>query len=381
MIPVMIVAAEASSALFAQRLLEHWEKIGLKIEAFGVGTRQMEQLGFERIGKSEEMAVVGIAEAIEHYSHLKLVFNNLVKAAEERKPRVVIVLDYPDFNLMLSKKLHAMNIPVVYYVSPQVWAWRKSRIHKIKKYCQEVLLLFPFEKKFYEQNNVPHYFVGHPALDDLNPELLDRKSQLLARSRYGIKDTDIVLGLMPGSRKSEVRQLLQVQLETAKLLVKKLPNLKVFLLVAPTFDVDYLKDQLAESQFPIHLIKDEPFKMISMVDYMLVASGTATLMVGLLEKPMLIMYKMKWLTWIIAKIFVRGIKFMGLVNLILQKEACKEFFQLQVTPENMSKEVQRLIEDQSYRESVIQDLKSLKVFLGDKGATERVASRVMRYLQ
>jgi len=237
---VLLVAAEASSALYAQRLLELWKRQKTSIEVFGVGSEQMEALGFERFGKSEEMAVVGAAEVIEHYSHLKAVFHRLLKAAEEKKPDVAVLMDYPDFNLMLAKKLKKMGIPVVYYISPQVWAWRKGRIHKIKKYCDKVLVLFPFEMKFYQEYQVPCEFVGHPLLDEVEDSIRDDKSRQMYRGRCGIQEDDIVVGLMPGSRRGEIQQHLQIQLEVARRLYASHPRVKVLLMCAPIVDKESL---------------------------------------------------------------------------------------------------------------------------------------------
>lgn len=378
---VMIVAAEASSALFAQRLIELWQKEGRDIKTFGVGTESMEALGFERLGKSEEMAVVGAAEIIEAYSHLKSVFNKLVEEAKRRKPRVVIVMDYPEFNLMLSKKLHALGIPVVYYVSPQVWAWRKGRVLTIKKYCDKVLLLFPFEKTFYESKGVPFDFVGHPILDEMDPKYLTKEYRELHRHRYGIKDNETVIGLMPGSRRGEIKQHLDIQLEVARRLYRDFPNLRILLMTAPTLTKEYLQDRVDKVNFPIMIIKDEPFEMIHLADVVLAASGTATLMVGLLEKPMVIMYKLKWLTGIFARIVVRGVKFFGIVNLILNKEAVPERWQNGTEPAHLYDLMARYLREPEYKESVIRDLKQIRAYLGDLGATKRVSESLSGYLK
>lgn len=377
---VLIVAAEASSVTYAQRILEAWKAKGRKVHAFGVGSQDMEDIGFERLGKSEEMAVVGAAEIISAYSHLKSVFDNLVAEAEKRRPKVAIVMDYPEFNLMLAKKLHALGIPVVYYISPQVWAWRKGRVKTIKKYCKKVFVLFPFEVPFYEEHGVPVEFVGHPLLDELDERLIDdleyRKTH---RNQCGIRDNEIVLGLMPGSRRLEVKQHLDIQLDAARILSKKFPNLKVLILTAPTFTKEYMQDRLENFRLPYMLLKDEPFRMIHLVDMMLVASGTATLQVGLLKKPMVIMYKMKWLTGVFAKLFVRGTKYFGLVNLILNKEAVPELFQSEVTAENLAAELERYVLDKKYHDSVVADLGQVRQYLGDKGATERVVKALEEY--
>lgn len=377
----MIVAAEASSALYAERLLQHWRKSDRKVQAFGVGTVAMEELGFERLGKSEEMAVVGAAEVIEKYSLLKSVFESLVQEAEKRRPDFALVLDYPDFNLKLAKKLQALNIPVVYYVSPQIWAWRSGRIHQIKKLCREVLLLFNFERPFYQKHNVPHVFVGHPLLDELKPQFFEASHVELQRSRRGIQKGEVVLGLMPGSRKSELKLNFPTQLETARRLYKKNKNLKVMVLIAPTVTQDELQQYMGDVRFPVIFVKDEPASMILLTDVILATSGTATLFVALLEKPMVMMYKLKLSTYLLAKVLVRGVKMFGLPNLIAEKLIVLERIQNQATPEILEKDLQQLIDDQQLRQQMISELKLLKEKLGDRGATERVAAALEKYFK
>ncbi len=377
---VMIVAAEASSVTYAQRLLEFWKKTGQDIHAFGVGSQDMENIGFERLGRSEDMAVVGAAEILAHFSELKAVFNRLVEEATQRRPRVVIVMDYPEFNLMLAKKMHALNIPVVYYISPQVWAWRKGRVKTIQKYCKKVFVLFPFEVSFYEEHGVPCQFVGHPLLDEMDEKLFDPEYHMIRRRQCGIQDNEIVLGLMPGSRRLELKQHFQIQLDVTRLLMKKHPNLKVLILVAPTFTKEQIQDHLEDFRLPYILLKDDPFRMIHLCDLMLVASGTATLQVGLLRKPMVIMYKMKWLTGLFAKLVVRGTKYFGLVNLILNRQVVPERFQSEVNAPLLAALLDRYITDEPYRQKIEAELGELIQYLGDKGATKRVAEALQEYL-
>lgn len=377
---IMMIAAEASSAHYATKLIQYWKKEGKDFHFFGVGSNEMESLGFERLGKSEEMAVVGIAEIVAHYSELKAVFNKLVEEAIKRKPKVVVLMDYPDFNLMLAKKLKPHGINVVYYISPQVWAWRKSRIKKIKAYCQKVYLLFPFEQEFYQAHDVPHEFVGHPLLDELNPEFTDPVRIQYNKEKYGIKSTEKLLALMPGSRKGELDRLLDIQLEVARNLLKKHSNLRLAILVAPTISRENMLERLEDFRSPYILLQDDPNKMISLADYVLVASGTATLMVGLLQKPMVIMYKVKPLTAFIARRLIKGIKYFGLVNLIMGEEVVPERIQENATVEKLEYELNRYITDETYTRSVVEKLKTLSTQLGDKGATARVAKSIESFL-
>ena len=376
----MIVAAEASSAHYALKLMAHWKAAGKDYHFFGVGSDEMDKQGFERLGKSEEMAVVGAAEIFAQYSKLKLVFNKLVLAAEERKPKVVIVMDYPEFNLYLSRKLYAFGLKVFYYISPQVWAWRKSRVETIKKFCVKAFLLFPFEVDFYKSRNVPYEFVGHPLLDELDPELFDEQKIISRRENYGITNQEKILALMPGSRRGELDQLLDIQLATARLLLMKHPQLRLMIFVAPTIKKEEMQARLENFRSPYILLQEDPYHMISLSHYVMVASGTATLMVGLMHKPMVIMYKLSKLTGLFAQIFVRGVKYFGLVNLILGREVVPERKQSDVNPQELFKLMDRYISDSNYTQKTIAELKEISSFLGDKGATARVARSLESYL-
>ncbi len=376
----MMIAAEASSAHYALKLMQYWKSQGKDYEFFGVGSDDMEKAGFERFGKSEDMAVVGISEIISHYSHLKSVFNILIEKAQERRPDVVVLMDYPEFNLMLSKKLHALGLKVYYYISPQVWAWRKGRVETIKKFCKKAFLLFPFEVDFYQSRNVPHEFVGHPLLDEMDPDLLDPVKVSFNREKYGVKKTEKILALMPGSRRSELDQHFEIQLEVAKRLLKKHDDLRLAILVAPSVRKEQIIQRLENFKSPYIILQDDPNKMISLADFVLVASGTATLMVGLLQKPMVIMYRMKWSTALIAKAIIRGVKFFGLVNLILGREVVPERMQGAANPDELFQLMDRYLTDEPYRLQVVEDLKRIPQFLGDKGATTRVAKALEKEL-
>jgi len=375
----MIIAAEASSAHYALMLMQYWKLQNKDYSYFGVGSDSMEKQGFERFGKSEEMAVVGVAEIFTHYHHLKGVFNQLVEQACARKPNVVILMDYPEFNLMLAKKLHAAGLKCFYYISPQVWAWRKGRVNTIKKYCEKVFLLFPFEAEFYKSKNVPYEFVGHPLLDEFDEVFIDAEKNQFNKEKYGIKKNEKLLAVMPGSRLGELDQHLDIQLEVAKRLLLKHKHLRLAILIAPTIAKSEMQKRLDNFKSPYILLQEDPNIMISLADYVLVASGTATLMVGLLQKPMVIMYKLKWITGVFAKFFVR-VKYFGLVNLILDKEAVPERKQNEANPNELFLLMDRYISEPIYTQTVIDELKQLPQYLGKKGATSRVALSLEPYL-
>ncbi len=378
---IMMIAAEASSAHYAAKILKYWRSQKKDYDIFGVGSQEMESLGFRRLGKSEEMAVVGIAEIFENLKLIRGVFHSLIEEAKKNPPDVVLLMDYPDFNLRLAKKLKAMGIKVFYYISPQVWAWRKSRIHDIKAYCEKVFLLFPFEKEFYDRFQVPNEFVGHPLLEDLDPDLFDFEKIKWRRQKYGVQSQEKILALMPGSRKGEVEQHMHIQLQVAERLLQEFTHLRLFIFVAPPLEKEYIQLKLENFRQSYVLVKEDPNQMIALADYILVASGTATLMVGLLEKPMVIMYKVKWITGVIGKWLTRGLKYFGLVNLVLDKEVVPERKQEEVTTDELVSLLRQYIVSEEHTQKTISELKKLRLSLGDVGATARVANSLESYLK
>lgn len=386
---VLIVAGEASSSLYAQRLIELWRERTREsgepdYDLFGVGSPEMEALGFRRLGKSEEMAVVGLQEVIKHFPLIRRVYNSLLAECDREKPDFALLLDYPDFNLRLAKDLKRRGIRVVYYISPQVWAWRTGRVNLIRRVVDEMLVVFPFEEPFFRKHGVQSTFVGHPLLDELARRPAPSVSQLRTRrERFGVKEDEIILGLMPGSRESELKSHLDAQLAAAELLSTRYPKVRPFLLCAPTIARERLQDAVSQSASShsanaIQIIKEEPLDMIELSDVLLVASGTATLMVGLMAKPMVIMYRMNAVTAWFAKKLVKHTRFFGMVNLILEREVARELFQEQASPEGMATELEKLL-DASTREAKSRELLELRTRLGSVGATVRVADRLRAF--
>ena len=378
---ILVVAAEASSGLYLQRLMEHWRANNEPVEAFGVGPKNLTEYGFQHVATAEEMAVVGVVEVVKHFSKIRACYHELLRRAKEEKPDVALLLDYPDFNLRLAKDLKKLGIPVVYYISPQVWAWRTSRVHKIKQVVDRMLVILPFEEDFYKTYQVPAEFVGHPLLDELKLHELSEQDRIHQRQRFGIQADDILIGLMPGSRQSEIDHHLDVQMKAAKILKNKNPKIKVALLVAPTFEKEYFQSKIADYDESIVLIKDDPFHMIQLVDYMITASGTATLMVGLMKKPMVVMYRMKAFSAILAKMLVKSTKHFGLINLVCDERVVPELFQEQASPEKIAEEIQKMIDDPSYKQEIVTKLDRARGNLKKAGTTVRVAEVLREFPQ
>jgi lipid-A-disaccharide synthase len=377
---LLIVAAEASSALYAQRLLEHWQAGGRAVEAFGIGSRDMERLGFRTLARSEEMAVVGLVEVLSHFRAIRSAFHRIVEEAKQRRPKVALLLDYPGFNLRLARKLKALGIPVVYYVSPQVWAWKQSRVKTIRACVDRMLVVLPFEQAFYEAHGVPVEFVGHPLLDEIGGKLLDPERVAGLRMAAGLAAEDLVLALMPGSRRSELDHHLDIQVEAARLLVERRPELRVVLLVAPSLDAAEVRRRLGAPRLAVNVIKDEPFAMIALADVVLCASGTATLMVGLMGKPMAIMYRLSRVTvWLARLIMQRPARF-GLINLVLDEDVAPEFLQDEANPDALARALAPLIDSRRQRDAMRDRLLRARRVLGERGATKRVADALEPYL-
>lgn len=378
---ILIVAAEASSCLYAQRLLQFWKSQGRSIEAFGIGSRDMAAEGFECLARAEDLSVMGIQEVIGHLALIRRAFNTLLESVKIRKPQVILLMDYSGFNLRFAKKVKELGVPVVYYISPQVWASRSGRVNTIKEVVKEMLVVFPFEKDFYGKFGMSVEFVGHPLLDELDPSHFDPQARLHRRHRYGIGDEELVLALMPGSRKSELKHHMQVQLAAARELSQKYPHLKIAMFVAPNFSKEDLQVWFDGLDFPLMLIKDEPFSMIDLADVVLCASGTATLMVGLLEKPMVVMYRMNPITAFLAKRIVTNTQHFALINLVLGEGVVQELFQEQASSPELVKALEPLIQDSSVREAMANRLRVARDRLGTKGATQRVAEILNKYFR
>ncbi|PIT99852.1 MAG: lipid-A-disaccharide synthase [Bdellovibrionales bacterium CG10_big_fil_rev_8_21_14_0_10_45_34] len=374
----LVIAAEASSAKYAEMLIEELRttssEAATKKEFFGIGSAEMQKLGFRAIAKSEDMALVGLKEVVKHLPYIRQVFKSIVNECKVDRPKVAILLDYPDFNFRLAKELTKLKIPVIYYISPQIWAWRKSRVELVKKYVTQLAVIFPFEVDFYKKQGVSVHFVGHPILEAL-PSANERQILHDERSRYGVLPSDNVLALMPGSRGSEIQNHLDVQLKVASRLQAEFSNLKVMLFVAPTQNVTTLKAKIQTST-NIIIVQRDPFEMIPMADVVLCASGTATLMVGLCQKPMVIMYKVSRMTAFVVRRLFDFPKFFGLPNLILDRLVSPELFQEQANESVIYDKLKGLLNNPSEREEQRVELAKLENLLGSKGATRRVASLV-----
>lgn len=370
---VLIISAEASSNLYAQRLLELSASEEANIHYWGVGNQDMIDLGFEALGRAEDMAVMGFQEVLKHYPFIKGIYNNILEQVDKRQTKVALLMDYAEFNMKLAGDLKKRGVKVLFYIAPQIWAWRQGRVKKLKESIEDLLCIFPFEEKFYQDHSVPTSFVGHPLLDEIEEKYFDLDEIKLYRMQLGIEENQRVLALMPGSRKSEIALNFRTQLDTAKLLKEKDPNVAVVVLAAPGMKLDLLKEYVKSDDPEFLFIQDRPFRMLSVCDFALVSSGTATLVTGLMKKPMVVMYKMKPVSaWLAKKLVSKNNPYFAMVNLIFGKELMPEFFQEEANPNQLAQAIKESWYEEAVYRNTLSELERLPSLLGKKGATKRV---------
>jgi lipid-A-disaccharide synthase len=371
-IPLLVVAGEASGDLHAARLLAELKRRRPDVAPFGMGGAELQAAGVELLADSHEVAVVGIAEALKVLPRARQVFRLLLEETERRRPPVAVLVDFAEFNLRLARQLERRGVAVAYYVSPQVWAWRRGRVRTIAKVVDRMLVLFPFEADFYREHGVEVDHVGHPLVDEV-PELPQAWDAAVPEAG------PFRLALLPGSRRSEVEALLPTMLAAAAAMAREV-RLEVTLVRAQTVPKALLARQLQAAAVPVNVVEsEERFAAIAGSHLALCASGTATLEVGLLRTPLVVLYRLhRWSYWL-GKALVR-LPYFSLVNLVLGEAAAPELLQHDATPERVAGEGLRLLRDAASREALRSRLADLRPRLGEGGASRRAAGAVVELL-
>jgi lipid-A-disaccharide synthase len=365
-----MVAGEASGDLHGGRLLAALRRLVPGLSAFGLGGDELRGAGLETLADSREVAVVGLTEALKVLPRARQVFATLVAEAERRRTRAAVLVDFAEFNLRLAGALARRGVSVVYYISPQVWAWRRRRVAKIARVVDSMLVLFPFEAEFYRRHGVAVAHVGHPLVDEVPrlPQAWDA----------GAPAGPFRIALLPGSRPSEVEALLPHMLGAVRLLARELP-VEARLIQAPTIPHELLEEEVSLAGLPVRIVAGDRFAAIADSHLALCASGTATLEVGLLGTPLLVLYRLKAVTYLLAKVLVR-LPYVSLVNLVLGKRAVPEMIQGAASPERVAREAARLLRDPQALLAMRSDLAALRGRLGEGGATDRAAREVAAHL-
>jgi lipid-A-disaccharide synthase len=278
--------------------------------------------------------------------------------------------------LKMARYAKSLGIKVLFYISPQVWAWRPKRIHKIGRSIDHMAVLFKFEQALYEKANIPVSFVGHPLVDKVKTNIDSNQ----ARLSLELDQDDIVVGLFPGSRKSEIHRLLPLMLKTAKLMLERNPKVKFILPVASTLDYDLIQQQCNQSGVNIKLTRDDIYDLIVCCNAIVSCSGTVTLEIALLNAPLCLVYKISWLSYQIMSRLIT-IPHIGLANIVADKLIVKELLQDDATPQKIATELFRLLEDQSYRSQIISDLSKVRANLGAGGGAQKLAKLALSFVK
>jgi lipid-A-disaccharide synthase len=377
---LLISAGEASGEAYGAALITALRNLVAPShdppDFFGVGGQQMEQAGCDLVINAKEIAVVGLAEVVRHLPRIYRRFHHLVREAERRRPDAVVVIDFPDFNFRLAREMHKRNIPVIYYVSPQLWAWRPSRIELVRKYVRKMLVIFPFEVEFYRRHGISAEFVGHP-LADTKPPVANR-SEFAAQ--HDLPPEKTWIALLPGSRHGEVSRIFPKLLQTAKLLG---PEYVYITPVASTLDPEWMKSFLKKLRGPSICFTQDARSTLALSRAAAVASGTSTVEAALLGTPFAMVYEVAPLTWRLGRRLVKLERF-AMPNLIAGHDVVPELVQGEFTAEHLCAALQAILPNGAPRDTMITGLSEVRRALQSPdqqvSSSERAARAVLQVL-
>jgi len=372
---ILIVAGEASADLHAARVLEELRRLRPGLTAFGVGGPRLREAGLEALYPAEDISVMGLVEVLPRIPRILSILRGLARAAEARRPKVALLVDLPDFNLRLARKLKALGVKVVYYISPTIWAWRRGRAFQIAKVVERMLCILPFEPEAYRGTGVQAAFVGHPFAERPEPGPPGDY-----RRGLGLAPGRTTVALVPGSRRSELKRLFPPMLEAAERIRAVHPDVQFVVPVAPTLSRDQLAPFLAShATLDVTLVDGRTDEVVGASDASLVKSGTSTLEAGLMLRPLVVVYKFSWLSYLVARLLVR-LTFFSLVNLLVGRRVVPELLQGGASPEAMAAEVLAVLPEGPARQAQLEGLRQVRAALGEPGAPERVAHVVAEVL-
>ena len=367
---VMIIAGEASGDLHGSGVVRELKRLSPTVDVFGVGGDKMKREGMDLIYHINELGFMGFIEVLQHLPFIKTMEHTLEQIVKFKKPDVLVLIDYPGFNLRFARIARRYNVKIVYYISPQVWAWHRSRVKKIHSLVDKMLVIFPFEVDFYHTEGIDAEFVGHPLLEVLESRL-NRKNFC---KRFSLEELRPIIALFPGSRKQEIDYIFPEMLSAARMLSVQ-NNAEIVVGIAPTLEEEYF-GTLYNVQ-GIHFIKGFTYEVMANADFAFVTSGTATLETACFGTPMFVVYKTSWFTYLIGRALVR-IHSIGLVNIAAGKIIVPEFVQQRATAKKMAKSAIKLLNDKKRLADMKAELSKVKALLGTAGASHRVAERILQ---
>jgi len=372
---VLIIAGENSGDRYGAELVCEFKKKYPQMDFFGIGGSHMEHEGVQLLFSVQDLALVGIVEVLSHIPRIKKIFNSITNEVKKRKPSAAVLIDSPDFNLRLAKKLKTLSIPVLYYISPTVWVWRKWRLRIIKKFVQKMMLIFPFEEEIYRSKNIPAVYVGHPLVKKVEVSL----SREDFFRKHGINPEKTIVCVLPGSRSTEIGYHMPVLIKALEKINKKY-NVQFILNLAKNLDEDLVIKHIPHSMNNITALSEDAYDAMAYSDMALSSCGTVNLELALLETPFLAFYRLSSLTYNLG-IHLMKLKNYSIVNILAGTKFVPELIQKHFTPENIFKEAQIILESQDKRDKMIHEFKRIKGLLGDKSATQNVAIELSKLIK
>lgn len=372
---VFIIAGEASGDLHASHLARELLNIDSSLVLKGMGGENMRRAGVDILIDASELAVVGLFEVLANYRTIKRALESIKKTISDNPPDLLVLVDYQEFNQRLAAYAKSIGVKVLFYIGPQVWAWRPKRVYKMAKIVDQMAVIFPFEVDLYKEAKVPVEFTGHPLVE----EVVADKNPEQARKTLELEELTTI-GLFPGSRRGEIKRVLPIQLKTAKKLLKANPDLQFVLPLAESLSEDVLDPFIEDIvDLRIAVINGKPYDVMQACDAIITASGTATLEIALMGIPMAIVYKISWLSYFILK-FIVSIKWIGLVNIVADKYIVQEFLQGKARPGKIAREIQRILSDKDYNDTMRRELSLIRDRLGDKSGSTHIAQLAYKML-
>ena len=371
---ILVVAGEASGDQHAAALVKELRHLRPELRFFGMGGAHLEAAGLERLYDARQISVMGLTEVLPKIPRILSVLRGLARAASERQPALAILVDVPDFNLRLARRLKRSGIRVAYYVSPMLWAWRPRRVKQIARDVDRMLCILPFEERWYREHGVAARYVGNPLLDRV-PEPAPAES---FRRALGLDPLRPTLALLPGSRLAEIRRHLRPMVEAAQLIAHEYPPLQIVVPIAPDIPRHLVEAPFAGKALSTLFIHERVPEAVGASDVAIVASGTATLEAGLMERPLVVVYRVSAPTWLVGRAMVK-VSHVALVNLLSGRRVVPELLQREMTPSRMAAEVRRMWSGPT-RDTVVRGLADLRRHLGERGASRRAAEAVLELL-
>jgi lipid-A-disaccharide synthase len=367
---VYVIAGEASGDMHGANLIRALGERSIEpLDIYGVGGGRIQETGAKDFYDLAHFHVTGLTAAIKKIPEYKKAEKIILANVRKARPDLVVLIDNPGFNLILARQIHAMGIPIVYYIAPQVWAWNAKRVFKIKEYVKKVLVVFQFEKKFFESHGVPVSWVGHPLKDMISDAPPAESGKRIGR----------LVTLMPGSRKGEIKSLFNIFLKAASKLRGAMPGTAFAVIKAPTLPRRVYDEAVRQVDFPVQIVEKYSYDVIRDSELVIACSGTATLECAVLGTPVLIANRGSLFTYLFAKAVVK-VDCLGLPNLILGQKKFPELLQYDATPDKIAKEAVRMLTDKAVREDMKRAAAEVSRLIGDKGASTRAAEEILALL-